>query len=83
LNEINNISILLFHFSVMPKQLTERELEILSLIVQELTSREIAGKLNISKQTVDTHRINIMHKTGSKSLVGLIKYALQSGITEV
>jgi len=66
----------------MKKNLTDRELEILSLIIRENTSREIAKKLSISKQTVDTHRINIMQKTGSKSLVGLIKYALQSGMVE-
>lgn len=59
--------------------LTQREKEVLELIVQEFTSKEIASKLFISKQTVDTHRINIMQKTGCKSLVGLIKYAIQVG----
>lgn len=59
--------------------LTQREKEVLELIVQEYTSKEIADKLFISKQTVDTHRINIMQKTGCKSLVGLIKYAIQVG----
>ncbi len=63
----------------LKKNLTERELEILSLIVQEFTSKEIAEKLFISKQTVDTHRLNIMQKTGAKTLVGLIKLALHSG----
>lgn len=59
--------------------LSHREKEILELIVQELTSKEIADKLNISKQTVDSHRNNIMAKTDCKSLVGLIKYAIQAG----
>lgn len=59
--------------------LTQREKEVLELIVQEFTSKEIADKLFISKQTVDTHRLNIMLKTECKSLVGLIKYAIQSG----
>lgn len=59
--------------------LTQREKEVLELIVQEYTSKEIADKLFISKQTVDTHRINIMQKTDCKTLVGLIKYAIQSG----
>ncbi len=63
--------------------LTEREKEILQLIVQELTSKEIADKLFISKQTVDTHRINIMQKTSCKTLVGLIKFAIHNGyVTE-
>ncbi|MFN7913388.1 MAG: response regulator [Bacteroidota bacterium] len=61
--------------------LSPREKEILSLIFLELTSKEIADKLFISKQTVDTHRINIMQKTNSKSVVGLIKYAIQAGIS--
>ena len=59
--------------------LTQREKEVLELIVQEYTSKEIADKLNISKQTVDTHRLNIMQKTDCKTLVGLMKYAIQSG----
>jgi two-component system, NarL family, nitrate/nitrite response regulator NarL len=56
-----------------------REKEVLSLIVQEFTSKEIADKLFISKQTVDSHRINIMQKTDCKTLVGLIKFAISSG----
>jgi len=62
------------------RPLTEREMEVLQLIVQEFTSKEIAEKLYISKQTVDTHRINIMQKTGAGTLVGLIKYAVNAGL---
>ena len=62
------------------KPLTDRELQILALIVEEHTSKEIAEKLGISKQTVDTHRLHIMEKTGAQTLVGLIKYALSSGV---
>ncbi|MCS7076056.1 MAG: response regulator transcription factor [Bacteroidia bacterium] len=61
-------------------ELTPREKEILQLIVQEYSSQEIADKLHISKRTVDTHRINIMEKTNSHTIVGLIKYAIRSGI---
>jgi len=63
------------------KPLSERELQVLQLIIQEFTSKEIAGQLSISKQTVDTHRISIMQKTGAKTLVGLIKYAVQAGLS--
>jgi DNA-binding NarL/FixJ family response regulator len=63
-------------------QLSSREKEVLNLITQEFTSKEIADKLFISKQTVDTHRLNIMQKTNSKSVVGLIKYAILTGITK-
>ena len=60
--------------------LSHREKEILSLIAQELTSDEIAGKLFISKKTVDNHRTNMLAKTNSKSTIGLIKYALQQDL---
>jgi two-component system nitrate/nitrite response regulator NarL len=56
--------------------LSDRELEVLHLILKELTSKQIAEMLHISKQTVDTHRINIYEKTGTKTIVGLIKYAI-------
>lgn len=65
---------------VKAKPLTERELQILQLIVKEFTSKEIAEQLGISKQTVDTHRMHIMEKTSAQTLVGLIKYALSSGV---
>jgi DNA-binding NarL/FixJ family response regulator len=61
-------------------QLTEREREILSLIVKEYTSEQIADKLSISKKTVDNHRTNILDKTGCKSTIGLVKYALKNGL---
>ncbi|MBL0012567.1 MAG: response regulator transcription factor [Flavobacterium sp.] len=57
--------------------LSSRETEVLRLILEENTSKAIAEKLFISKQTVDSHRINIMEKTGSKSIVGLIKFAME------
>jgi DNA-binding NarL/FixJ family response regulator len=60
--------------------LSEREIEILQLIVEEYSSEQIAEKLFISKRTVDTHRINILSKTNSKTLVGLIKYAVRNNI---
>ena len=60
------------------QQLTLREKEILRLIVQERSSAEIANELYISQRTVDTHRKHIMHKTESKTIVGLIKFALEN-----
>lgn len=57
--------------------LTTREREILSLIVKEMTSEEIAEKLFISKKTVDNHRHHLLEKTGCKSTVGLVKFAIK------
>lgn len=57
-------------------KLTERELEILKLIVQELNNAEIADKLFISERTVETHRKNMIRKFNTKTIVGLIKHAM-------
>lgn len=59
--------------------LSERERDVLQLIIKEHTSEEIANKLHISKKTVDNHRSNILQKTNSKSTIGLVKYALKNG----
>lgn len=63
------------------QELSAREKEIISLICQELTSAEIADKLYLSPLTVETHRKNILRKTNSRTIVGLIKYAIENKIT--
>lgn len=63
------------------QELSEREKEIISLICQELTSAEIADKLFLSPLTVETHRKNILRKTNSKTIVGLIKFAIENKLT--
>lgn len=60
--------------------LTQREKEILNLIVKEKSNAQIASELFISERTVETHRKNIFRKTGAKSVVGLVKYALEHGM---
>lgn len=60
--------------------LTEREREVLGLILKEYTSHEIGEQLFISKKTVDHHRTHLLEKTGSKSTVGLVKFAIQAGL---
>jgi DNA-binding NarL/FixJ family response regulator len=61
-------------------KLTDRELEILKLISDELSNAEIASTLYISERTVETHRKNMLRKTNNKSIVGLLKYALENHI---
>ena len=56
-------------------RLTNREIEIIKLIENELMNKQIADKLFISERTVETHRKNIFRKTGNQNIVGLIKYA--------
>lgn len=63
--------------SLAEASLTQREIEILRLIGEGYTSNEIAARTELSKRTVDTHRIHLMSKLGIKSLPELIKYAIQ------
>ena len=62
------------------KLLTDREREILKLIAKEYTNKNIAEELFISERTVETHRKNIFKKTGTNSLVGLIKFAYANNL---
>lgn len=60
--------------------LSKRELEVLKLIAKEFSNQEIGNKLFISERTVEAHRRNIFIKTKAKSVVGLIKYAIQNDL---
>ncbi len=60
--------------------LTEREISVLQLLTQGFSNREIADILILSVHTVNTHRRNIMAKTGIRSLPGLTIYAVTKGI---
>ena len=60
------------------EQLTEREIEVLQLICQELTSAEIGEKLFLSPRTVETYRKNLLDKSGARNTVGLVLFALKN-----
>ena len=62
------------------KDLSSREVDVLQLIVKGITNKEIADKLNISLNTVLTHRKNITAKLGIKTVSGLTFYAIMNGI---
>lgn len=57
--------------------LSARELEVLALLCQQLTAKEIAEKLFVSPKTVEMHKSNLLLKTGVKNTAGLIIYAIQ------
>jgi DNA-binding NarL/FixJ family response regulator len=61
--------------------LSSREKEVLSLIINELTTKEIADKLFIAVDTVETHRSNLIQKLGVKNVAGLVKVAIEKGLT--
>ena len=60
--------------------LSKREKEILYLLFKENSNKEIANQLYISLRTVETHKRNIMEKTGAKNLAGLVKYAIRHSL---
>lgn len=62
--------------------LTEREKEVLILVIKEYSNQEIADKLFISKRTVDAHKRNLLEKTGAKNVAGLVIYALNNNIID-
>lgn len=61
-------------------RLTDREIEIIRLIEQDFINKQIADMLFISERTVETHRKNILRKTNTQSVVGLLKYAYERKI---
>ena len=65
------------------KVLTDREIEVMSLIVQGLINKEIAERLHIGLATVVTHRKNIMDKLGFKSVSALTIYAVMHGYVDI
>ncbi len=60
-----------------PAPLTRQEMKVLQLICRQKTSPEIADILNVSKRTIESHRHNLLIKTGSKNTAGLVSYALK------
>ena len=62
--------------------LTDRETEIVKLLGKEYTNEKIANELHISYRTVETHRKNIMQKTKSHNLAGLLKHAYSKGLIQ-
>lgn len=79
-NDINRILISNLQNPDEGRLLTEREREIVKLISKEYSNKDIAEALFISERTVETHRKNIFKKTGTNSLVGLIKFAYANNL---
>jgi DNA-binding NarL/FixJ family response regulator len=66
---------------VSPRSLSPREREVLQLIAEGLNTKEVATRLCLSVKTVETHRRQVMHKTGANSVADLVRYAIREGIT--
>ena len=65
------------------KKLTEREIQVLALLVNGYSNIEACGMLGLSRRTVEAHRARIMLKLNINDLAGLVKYALRDGITTI
>lgn len=63
--------------------LTSRQREILQLIAEGFSSKEIAQKLGLSINTIEVHRANLMDRLNIHDIAGLVRYAIQTGIIEV
>jgi len=63
--------------------LTSREREVIQLLAEGRTSKEVAAALNLSVKTAETHRTNLMRKLGLHSVADLTRYAVRNGIVQV
>jgi len=66
-----------------PKNLTSREYEVLQLVAEGFSTKEIAENLHLSVKTIETHRMHIMEKVNVTSVAALTKYAIREGITSL
>jgi DNA-binding NarL/FixJ family response regulator len=62
--------------------LSPREQEVLKLIAEAHTNKEIAGVLHLAEKTVESHRANLLRKLGMRDRVELVRYAIRRGLTE-
>ncbi len=69
--------------NIVGKKLTKRELEVLKLIAEEKSNKEIADTLFISTRTVDAHRRNLLEKLQAKNTASLVKHAIRLGLIEL
>lgn len=77
---LRNFTIRVTRFRRDAPQFTRRELEIIRLICEEFTMKEIAGRLDLSESTVQNQRAAIMDKMSVKNTAGLVKYAFTKGL---
>jgi len=63
--------------------LSARELDVLKLLCNQLTAKEIAEKLFLSKKTIETHKSNLLQKTNAKNIAGLIIFAAQNNLIDL
>lgn len=63
--------------------LTPRERQVLALVCDGHSSKQVAAELGLSVKTVECHRVNLMGRAGIRDLAGLVKFAIRTGITQL
>jgi DNA-binding CsgD family transcriptional regulator len=66
--------------SPKPILISKREYQILEYLIQDYSNKRLALELEISVRTVEVHRRNLLNKTGSEGLAGLVKFAIREGL---
>jgi DNA-binding NarL/FixJ family response regulator len=82
LNELNNPTVARMGSGELGGPLTPRERQIVQLIAEGRSTKEVADRLNISVKTADTHRANLMRKLNLHSVSELVRYAIRNRIVE-
>ena len=67
----------------LPEGLTQRQMQVLTLIAQGATTREAAQSLKISIKTVETHRAHLMERLNIHEVAGLVRYAIKNGLVKI
>jgi DNA-binding NarL/FixJ family response regulator len=62
--------------------LTPRQREVLQLVAEGHSNKEIASRLNVALKTVETHRTELMDRLGIHGVAGLVRYAIQVGLVQ-
>jgi len=70
-------------YNIGKSKLSQREIEVLQFICQGFSSVEISEKIFLSQNTIETHRANLISKTGSKNTADLVMFAIRNGLVEL
>jgi len=71
-----------YKFNSRP-EFTEKELEVMKLICEQFSNKEMAARINLSSRTIEGYREKLLEKTHSRNTVGIVIYAIKNGIYEV
>ena len=81
MNEMTKVKIA--GHTTAPVELSKRELEVLQLIVKDMSNQQIADALYISIRTVETHKLNMISKTATNNVAGLVVYAIKNRLVDI